>query len=78
MSPRDEREEYSKGFDRGNYGNVYESQDWETWSERNNFDERSPSYQAGMILGFYSSYELEEIDAYVRDYVETLREEWEK
>jgi hypothetical protein len=53
--------DYSRGWHRGNYGNAYESQDWETWAERNDYEQRSPACQAGMLLGFFCTYELDEI-----------------
>ena len=66
--------QFSRGYDRGNYGNAYESGDWETWSERNEFDERSTPYREGMLLGYFSTYELHEIsDEDVRDQVAALR-----
>ena len=37
--PLSERMDYSRGFDRGNYGNAYESQDWDTWSVKNGYDD---------------------------------------
>ena len=70
----DDATQFSRGYDRGNYGNAYESGDWETWAERNELSERSQPYQEGMVLGFFSSYELHEIsDEDVRDQVEALR-----
>lgn len=66
--------QYSNGYDRGNYGNAYESGDWEAWAERNEFTERSKAYRDGMVMGFFSSYELHEIDDEImRDHVEALR-----
>jgi hypothetical protein len=58
-----DREAFSRGFDRGNYGNAYESQDWQTWFDRQDLSERdqSDAYCSGMVLGFFSSYELNEI-----------------
>lgn len=69
----EQKTEFSHGFDRGNYGNAYESQDWESWSERQG--EQSEVYRQGMLLGFFSSYEIDEISdeliagevAYLRD-----------
>jgi hypothetical protein len=68
------RTDYSRGYDRGNYGNAYESQDWETWSSSNKFAEQTEAYREGMLLGFFSSYELHEIaDEDIREQVEVLR-----
>jgi hypothetical protein len=72
-----ERADYSRGFDRGNYGNAYESTDWDSWNKRN--AAASPAYQAGMMLGFFSSYELHEIsDEIVRETVAYHRATWEE
>lgn len=70
---------FHRGFDRGNYGNAYESTDWETWSE----DQETPDdienfnkaeFMAGLLLGFFSSYEIHEIgDCDLADQVEALR-----
>lgn len=69
-----ERTEYSRGFDRGNYGNAYESQDWSTWSKRNGYARQSEAYRDGMVLGFFSSYELGEIVSHsMRRQVKSLR-----
>lgn len=66
--------QFSRGYDRGNYGNAYESQNWTAWSKRNGFAKSSQPCREGMLLGFFSSYELHEIsDEYVREQVEGLR-----
>jgi hypothetical protein len=70
-------ESYSLGFDRGNYGNAYESQDWDSWYA-DNFEtpegmDRS-AYQSGLLLGFFSSYEIHEIsDDMAAEEVTSLR-----
>lgn len=76
------RHAFSRGFDRGNYGNAYESQDWDSWYEKqldNVHDEElhhSKEYQEGMLLGFFSSYELNEItDEVLREDLRALRAE---
>jgi hypothetical protein len=67
-----EKESLSRGFDAGNYGNAYESQDWEAWRKR--LSGKSTYYRAGATLGFFSSYELDEInDLDVRERVAHLR-----
>lgn len=71
-------ESFSRGFDRGNYGNAYESQDWESWYAENcetpaEYDRTE--YQAGMLLGFFSSYEVHEIsDESIAEEVAHLRQ----
>lgn len=76
----DEKTAFSHGFNRGNYGSAYESQDWESWSVDLNdaADERGDSahlgsFHEGALLGFFSSYELDEIPDDMVDDVEALR-----
>jgi hypothetical protein len=66
----------SRGFDRGNFGNAYENEDYDTWRPQQKIPVEyvgSPSacsaYEAGMFLGFYSSYEDHEIPDHHRDHV---------
>lgn len=75
---RASNESLSKGFAHGNYGAAYESQDWESWyadqcdSIPSNLDRSL--YQAGMLLGFFSSYEIHEIpDEMIAEEVAALR-----
>lgn len=72
-------ESFSRGYDHGNYGNAYESQDWETWSA----DQETPEgldaqeYAHGMLLGFFSSFEAHEIgDEMLAQEVSYLRERY--
>jgi hypothetical protein len=72
------KEAFSRGFARGNYGNAYESQDWESWYADNcdppDGCEAPEAYAAGCLLGFFSSYEIHEIgDPDVAEAVEALR-----
>ena len=70
----DEQTDFSRGFDRGNYGNAYESQDFGTWYDANEIGYQSAYYTEGAILGFFSSYELNEIsDEIAREDVMHLR-----
>lgn len=77
-----EREDFSRGFDRGNYGNAYESQDWETWWAENSVGiagkvPTSDAFQSGALVGFFSSYELDEVsDEAQRDALAVARAEW--
>ncbi len=79
-----QKEDLSRGFDHGNYGNAYECDDWETWCESQGdgegdedelaCDAWSPEFHAGALLGFFGSYELHEIsDEEVREHVAALR-----
>jgi hypothetical protein len=61
---RPDNESFSRGFDRGNYGNAYESQDWETWYSENCEPPEGldpVAWAEGALLGFHSSYEINEI-----------------
>lgn len=59
----------SRGFDAGNYSNAYETQDLIAATDhRQAFVDEA--YRTGFILGFFSSYELHEIDGAVRDIFE--------
>lgn len=71
-------ESFSNGFNAGNYGNAYESQDWDSWYEEHGPDAEESddpqSYRRGMMLGFFSSYEINEIsDLEIAEEVERLR-----
>lgn len=79
-------EPFSKAFDRGNYASAYESQEWIPWRyEPDQLEivaERcgvagSPSaaqaIEAGLALGFFSSYEDHEIPDDLREWVSALR-----
>lgn len=74
------QEAYFKGFDAGNYGNAYESQDWESWyaSQCDRIpSEHREAYEHGMLLGFFSSYELSEIhDDAIAEQVAALRAQY--
>ena len=81
-----EIEPFSQAFDHGNYASAYESQDWETWRYTPDQLEivaqqcgvgSSPSaaqaIEAGLALGFFSSYEDHEISEDLREWVVALR-----
>ena len=67
----------SEGFDHGNYGSAYESEDWDSWyaSHGNPPDDCDPvAYAEGCLLGFFSSFEISEIsDPVAAEYVSALR-----
>ncbi len=78
MTLKPKGELFQKGFDRGNYGSAYESQDWDTWycNHCTEFAE-SDEYREGMLLGFFSSYEIHEIsDDDQAETVHTLRAQY--
>ena len=53
----DEKAAMSHGFSAGNYANAYKSTDL----ERFDLDSVTEHYRVAFVLGFYSSYELDEI-----------------
>ena len=66
---------FSQGFSRGNYGNAYESTDWDSWYANNCTGDAEA--REGMILGFFSSYEIDEIpDPEIAETVRVLRNKY--
>lgn len=65
---------FTRGYDAGNYGNAYESQDWNAWSAKRNLSARSNEYRQGAMLGFFSSYELHEIPESLQNTIAQLRD----
>ena len=66
-------EEYSAGFDRGNYCAAYEA---------TSIDDRhelawSGDWREGFVMGFFSSYELHEVPDDWREVVKYLRAKWQ-
>lgn len=55
----------SHGFDAGNYANAYETQDLTAGLTKHN--DQSEAFRHAYTLGFFSSYELDEIPSDVRD-----------
>lgn len=53
----DEQTEISRAFSAGNYANAYETTDLDAC----NLDDMEPHERAAFVLGFYSSYSLDEI-----------------
>jgi hypothetical protein len=66
-----DRLEISKGFDRGNYANAYETEDFEIAEDKING--ATGFYRLGFIVGFFSSYELNETPEEYRDALEHAR-----
>lgn len=63
----DERTSISLGFDAGNYGNAYHSEDWEAFAEFQRMDQRTKVWRIAALLGFFASYSLNEIPLDMRD-----------
>lgn len=53
----DQCTEISQAFSAGNYANAYETQDIEACG----IEDMTPDYRAAFVLGFFDSYELDEI-----------------
>lgn len=70
MRTRD-KEVISWGFDSGNYANAYETTSYTKACSR--LGKRSNNFLIGFTAGFFSSYELHEIDECERDNVEACR-----
>lgn len=62
---------FSLGYNHGNYGNAYESNNWRTWiaeqTPPDNVD--AASWLTGVHFGYWGSYEGHEIPNDVRDAV---------
>lgn len=54
-----DRAEFDQGFDRGNMASAYETEDYE--ATVNSLCGENGFYRIGHILGFFSSFELDEI-----------------
>ncbi len=61
----------SRGFDAGNYGNAYDSTDYEQALAKLSMN-RSAEYVAAFTLGFFSSYEIDEMGEHAETYLEAL------
>lgn len=76
-----QNESYNIGFHRGNYGNAYETEDWQEFYEKNQdkvAKAKDPeAFFNGMLLGFFSTYEIHEIgDSELAEQVSYLRSEY--
>ena len=58
-----QKTEISRAFDRGNYANAYESTDLESFD----LDAMPEHMRAAFVLGFFASYELDEIGSDERE-----------
>lgn len=83
MSAMTPGEAFSRGYDRGNYGAAYESQDWHAWYAENSeppegmTPEEIEEHRTGMLLGFHSSLETYEIsDPDIAEAVEAARAQY--
>jgi len=59
--------ELSHGFSAGNYCNAYETSNLEEALEKRDLEERSEPYSVAFVMGFFASYELEEIPGSYRE-----------
>ena len=62
-----DKAQLSKGFDAGNHDNAYVSDDYEKASEKRGSKMNNAAYAAGYMLGFFSSYEVNEVPMDMRD-----------
>lgn len=62
----------SRGFDRGNYCNAYETTDFERAQRQLVGNGDDDPYRVGFVLGFFGSYELHEMGSDA----DTYREAW--
>jgi len=62
-------EVFTRAMDAGSYDNAYSSEDLALC----NIEGKSDEYRAGYVLGFFSSYEVDEVPGDWQDEVETLR-----
>jgi hypothetical protein len=60
----------SRGFDAGNYANAYVSENYLTAFNADTGPKEHEAYCAGFVLGFFSSYEVDEIPGDCRDMFE--------
>ena len=61
----------SRGFHAGNYANAYETECLDTALAKLSMN-RSPEYVAAFTLGFFGSYELDEMGAHADTYLDAL------
>lgn len=62
---------FDRGFDHGNYAAAYETDDVE-----NAIGKAKGAEREGVILGFFSSYEIHEVPEDYQDRVRALRRKW--
>ena len=67
-----DRAEVSRGFDHGNFASAYETTDYDIAAR--NVNGVTGFFRVGMMLGFFSSYELSEVPSKHRESVERYRE----
>jgi hypothetical protein len=80
MSESDRNDALSRGFSAGNYANAYVSEDfdqaWESEDEEDRLEDderifKHPDYKSAFLIGFFGSYEEDEISA---DHVDDWRD----
>lgn len=70
---------FNSGYDRGSYAAAYENGDWYKWHRK--LGAGWPvAYLEGVVLGFFSSYELKEVPPGIRGQVKALsaKHGWEE
>lgn len=79
---RKDQVEFNRGFARGNYASAYETEDY--GATQKDLIGQNGFYRIGHLLGFFSSFELDEIpdvliySVPLRDEVEHYRAEFER
>lgn len=66
-----DKQEISKGFDAGNYASSYQTENYD--EVLNTIGGQTGFWRVGFLLGFFSSYELQEIPARHRVWVAHYR-----
>lgn len=64
---QDFKDAVSRGFSAGNFAECYVSRNLETALEQEERADQNPDFRAAFILGFFSSYSLEEIPVSARE-----------
>jgi hypothetical protein len=66
MSKQDD--DLSHGFDRGNYANAYETENFDAPLVKADLEGESDAYVAGYTLGFFATYEPSEMGQWAAEY----------
>jgi hypothetical protein len=68
-------EDFSKGFDVGNYAAAYQTEDYEEVKE---WFEGTRAFLDGVLAGFFLSYELHEVSEPYQEAMATCREQYKE